>query len=131
MSSWRRSRRLRCLDESILNSRNPLFADWSRKPLQEEMFGIHIAGETFFQYAQQLLARPDSPEAADLLEVYYLCLLLGYCGRYSVGDRGELQAVKDAMAAKDPPHPRALSADSRRHGRCRRMRCARRAPIPG
>ena len=88
------------LDESILNSQNPLFADWSRKPLQEEMFGIHVAGETFFQYAQQLLARPDSPEAADLLEVYYLCLLLGYSGRYSVGNRGELQAVKDAMAAK-------------------------------
>ncbi len=92
------------LDESILNSQNPLFADWSRKPLQEEMFGIHVvaAKPDVFQYAQQLLARPDSPEAADLLEVYYLCLLLllGYCGRYSVGTRGELQAVKDAMAAK-------------------------------
>ena len=88
------------LDESILNSQNPLFADWPRKPLQEEMFGIHVAGETFFQYAQQILARPDSPETADLLEVYYLCLLLGYCGRYSGGARGELQAVKDAMAVK-------------------------------
>lgn len=88
------------LDESILNARNPLFADWPRKPLQEEMFGTHIAGETFFQYSQQLMGRPDSPEAADLLEVYYLCLLLGYCGRYSVGGQGELQSVKDAMAAK-------------------------------
>jgi type VI secretion system protein ImpK len=88
------------LDESILNAQNPLFADWPRKPLQEEMFGIHVAGETFFQHAQQLLARQDSPECADILEVYYLCLLLGYRGRYSVGGSGELQAVKDAMAAK-------------------------------
>jgi type VI secretion system protein ImpK len=88
------------LDESILNSLNPLFADWPRKPMQEEMFGIHVAGETFFQYSQQLLARNDSPEAADLLEIYYLCLLLGYRGRYSMGGSGELQAVKDAMAAK-------------------------------
>ena len=88
------------LDESILNSQNPLFADWPRKPLQEEMFGIHVAGETFFQYAQQILGRNDSPEAADVLEIYYLCLLLGYSGRYSVGGRGELQSVKDAMAAK-------------------------------
>jgi type VI secretion system protein ImpK len=88
------------LDESILNSRNPLFSDWPRKPLQEEMFGIHVAGETFFQYAQQLLARNDSPEGADLLEVYDLCLLLGYRGRYSGGGSGELQALKDAMAAK-------------------------------
>jgi len=88
------------LDESILNSRNPLFADWPRKPLQEEMFGIHVAGETFFQYAQQLLTRNDSPETGDVLEVYYLCLLLGYQGRYSVGGRGELQATKDTIAAK-------------------------------
>src|SRR5690349_4630358 len=88
------------LDESVLNSRNPLFADWPRKPLQEEMFGIHVAGETFFQYAQQILARNDSPEVADLLEVYELCLLLGYRGRYSVGGGGELQGLKDAMAAK-------------------------------
>jgi len=88
------------LDESILNSLNPLFADWPRKPMQEEMFGIHVAGETFFQYSQQLLARNDSPEAADLLEIYYLCLLVGYRGRYSMGGSGELQAVKDAMAAK-------------------------------
>src|SRR5215469_6359421 len=85
------------LDEVILNSQNRLFADWPRKPLQEEMFGIHVAGETFFQYAQQILARQDSVETADLLEVYYLCLLLGYSGRYSVGGRGELQAVKDTM----------------------------------
>jgi type VI secretion system protein ImpK len=88
------------LDETILNSRHPLFADWPRKTMQEEMFGIHVAGETFFQYAQQILSRNDSTESADLLEVYYLCLLLGYCGRYSTGGRGELQAVKDAMLAK-------------------------------
>lgn len=88
------------LDESILNSRNPLFADWPRKPLQEEMFGIHVAGETFFQYAGQILARNDSPETADLLEVYYLCLLLGYCGRYATGGKGELQGTRDSMEAK-------------------------------
>src|SRR5207302_10861059 len=88
------------LDESILNSQNPLFADWPRKPLQEELFGIHIAGETFFQYAQQLLARNDSAEVADVLEIYHLCLLLGYQGRYSSGGRGELQSTADAIAAK-------------------------------
>ena len=43
------------LDESILNSRNPLFADWPRKPLQEELFGTHMAGEVFFQNLQKLL----------------------------------------------------------------------------
>ncbi len=78
------------LDESVLNSHNPIFADWLRKPLQEEMFGVQIAGEVFFQNLQQLLGRSDSSDLADLLEVYYLCMLLGFSGRYSAGNRGEL-----------------------------------------
>ena len=53
------------LDESILNSRNPMFADWPRKPLQEELFGTHMAGEVFFQNLQKLLGQTDSPELAD------------------------------------------------------------------
>jgi len=43
------------LDESVLNTRNPIFADWPRKPLQEELFGIHMAGEIFFRNLEQLL----------------------------------------------------------------------------
>ena len=81
------------LDESILNLRKPVFNDWVRKPLQEELFGRHVAGEIFFQNLEQLLGRRDSPELADLLEVYYLCLLLGYLGRYSLASRGDLRAL--------------------------------------
>src|SRR3954466_11765502 len=88
------------LDESVLNSRNPIFADWARQPLQEEFFGTHIAGEVFFQNLQQLLGRSDSPDLADLLEIYYLCLLLGFGGRYSVGNRGELTQVMNMTAEK-------------------------------
>ena len=88
------------LDESVLNSQNPIFADWARKPLQEELFGTHIAGEVFFQNLQQLLGRSDSADLADLLEVHYLCLLLGFGGRYSVGNRGELTQVMGLTADK-------------------------------
>ena len=88
------------LDESILNSRNPLFADWPRKPLQEELFGTHMAGEVYFQNLQKLLGQPDSPELADLLEVYHLCVLLGFGGRYSMGNKGDLRAIMDAVADK-------------------------------
>lgn len=84
------------LDESVLNLRNPMFADWPRKPLQEELFGIHMAGEVFFRNLEQLMGRPDSADLADLLEVHYLCLLLGYGGRYSIGGKGELQAITTA-----------------------------------
>lgn len=88
------------LDESILNSRNPLFADWPRKPLQEELFGTHMAGEVYFQNLQKLLSQPDSPELADLLEVYYLCVLLGFAGRYSIGNKGDLRGIMDATGEK-------------------------------
>jgi type VI secretion system protein ImpK len=84
------------LDESVLNLRNPMFADWPRKPLQEELFGIHMAGEIFFRNLEQLMGRPDSADLADLLEVHYLCLLLGYGGRYSIGGKGELQGITTA-----------------------------------
>jgi type VI secretion system protein ImpK len=88
------------LDESVLNTRNPLFADWPRKPLQEELFGIHMAGEIFFRNLEQLMGRPDSADLADLLEVHYLCLLLGYGGRYSLGGKGELQGITNATGER-------------------------------
>src|ERR1039458_888370 len=69
------------LDESVLNSQNPIFVEWLRKPLQTELFGTHTAGEEFFVALQQLLGRGDSADLADLIEIHYLCLLLGFGGR--------------------------------------------------
>ncbi|HEY2018734.1 MAG TPA: DotU family type IV/VI secretion system protein [Bryobacteraceae bacterium] len=88
------------LDESVLNSQNPIFADWLRQPLQEELFGTHIAGEVFFQHLQQLLGKSDSQDLGDLLEVYFLCLLLGFRGKYSAGDRGGLNQIMNMTADK-------------------------------
>jgi type VI secretion system protein ImpK len=88
------------VDESVLNLRNEVFADWPRRPLQEELFGHHIAGEIFFKNLQELLTRNDSQELADVLEVYHLCLLLGFAGRYSLGGRGELRVLIDNTADK-------------------------------
>lgn len=88
------------LDETILNARNPIFADWPRKPLQEELFGTHLAGEQFFQNVDQLLGRDDSPDTADVLEVHQLCLLLGFRGRYSARSPHELQSLLNVIAQK-------------------------------
>jgi type VI secretion system protein ImpK len=88
------------VDESVLNLRQPVFADWPRRPLQEELFGHHIAGEIFFKNLQELLGKNESNDLADLLEVYLLCLLLGFAGRYSLGDRGALRAITEATAEK-------------------------------
>ena len=88
------------LDESVLNSAQAMFADWARQPLQEEVFGEHLAGEEFFERLDTLLAQQDSQEVADLLEVYLLCLLLGFRGRYGSGRSGELHALKSAARDK-------------------------------
>jgi type VI secretion system protein ImpK len=88
------------LDESALNSRQPALADWARRPLQEELFGGHMGGEWFFQHVDQLLARPDSPVLADLLEVHHLCLLLGFRGRYGADDRGALHAAASRLGER-------------------------------
>lgn len=88
------------LDESVLNSSQPMFASWPNRPLQEEIFGGHMGGEIFFQHLRQLLTRPESEDLADLLEVFLLCLLLGFKGRYSASEPAELRAVGAAADDK-------------------------------
>jgi len=88
------------LDESVLNSAQPMFASWPNRPLQEEIFGGHMGGEIFFQHLRQLLARQDSEDLADVLEVFQLCLLLGFQGRYSAADQGELRGLATAAGEK-------------------------------
>lgn len=88
------------LDESVLSSRNPTFADWPRLPLQAELFGHQLAGEIFFQELQKVLNRPDTNEVADLLEVYGLCLLLGFKGRFAAGGAGDLRQMQLALQEK-------------------------------
>src|SRR5258708_36405812 len=68
--------------------------------MEQERYGQDIAGETVSQSLQKLRARSETHDLADLLEVYYLCLLLGFAGRYSIGGRGELAAVMQTTGDK-------------------------------
>ena len=88
------------LDESVLNSKDPTFADWARRPLQEEMFGGHFAGEYFFRNVTDLLNRPESTEVADVLELHAICLQLGYRGRFAFGDASEIQTILQRIREK-------------------------------
>jgi type VI secretion system protein ImpK len=88
------------LDESVLNQQVPVFADWARKPLQEELFGVHVGGEIFFENLTRLLGNPDASELADVLEVHQLCLLLGFRGCYGMSSQGELRSMIGAVEEK-------------------------------
>lgn len=88
------------LDESVLNLQSAVFADWARRPLQEELFGGHTAGEAFFRNLIALLSAQDSGEVADALELHCLCLQMGYRGRYALGDTGELHRLLHQARSK-------------------------------
>jgi type VI secretion system protein ImpK len=88
------------LDETILNSGNPAFRDWPRQPLGPDYFQQHVAGEIVFHNIRDLLTGEDSPHVADLLEVYMLCLLLGYRGRFGGGREADVKLIVDRIAEK-------------------------------
>lgn len=79
------------LDEVILNSEWLHKEEWSSQPLQLEYFGTHLAGEEFFTRLDKLTkeetARPE------IIEVYYLCLTLGFEGKYRVLGRDRLRTL--------------------------------------
>lgn len=82
------------IDEQILKSSWPGRAEWMGKPLQLELYGEYAAGENFFNRMRVLLQQGGSSPA---LEVYYLCLLLGFRGAYGIsGDQRALVGFSDA-----------------------------------
>lgn len=97
------------LDEVILSSHDPCRNEWAQRPLQEELFGVSVAGEVFFVRVEKLFQRADTVELSDILEVYYLCILLGFEGKYAVGNKGELHLLADRLRQRIE-HIRGVSA---------------------
>jgi type VI secretion system protein ImpK len=83
------------LDSVVLNSSEAGRAEWIRQSLADELLQIANAGEVFFDKLDELRGQRNSQELADVLEVYALCLLLGFEGRYSERQRAELNSIKE------------------------------------
>ncbi len=69
------------IDERILGAHPTLAAAWLASPLQLRHFDSFNAGEEFFTRLETL-RHPRTAEAADPLEVYHLCLCLGFTGKH-------------------------------------------------
>ena len=70
------------LDEIVLMSSMKIRDGWERKPLQLEMFGEQMAGEKFFEMLEKL--RGEGARRLQVLEVFHMCLLLGFQGLYAL-----------------------------------------------
>src|SRR5215469_9499532 len=80
------------IDEVILTASGDN-TDWIGKTLCEEIFHQRLAGELFFRHLDSLRANPDSQNLAEVMEVYYYCLLLGYEGKFADSAKGELLQI--------------------------------------
>jgi type VI secretion system protein ImpK len=79
------------LDETVQRSSDENRNRWT--PLEAKRFSQAMAGEGVYERLKKIRTGRDSRELADLLEVYDLCFLLGYQGRYAVGGRSELDRL--------------------------------------
>lgn len=73
------------MDESILSSDWSQKDRWVAKPLQLELYDRYDAGEAFFDRLEQLREQPAGQ--AEVLEVYYLCMALGFKGKYQLHEQ--------------------------------------------
>jgi type VI secretion system protein ImpK len=70
------------VDEIILRSQFAIRDAWERRPLQLLIFGDQLAGTAFFDKIEELRAKGSAHMQA--LEVFHMCLLLGFEGKYMI-----------------------------------------------
>lgn len=68
------------IDEAVLTSKLNIREVWERRPLQLVLFGDQLAGEHFFDKLET--ARNGGANRINALEVFHMCLLIGFKGRY-------------------------------------------------
>jgi type VI secretion system protein ImpK len=76
------------VDETILSSNMAIREVWERSPLQLILFGDQLAGENFFTELEDVRRRGES--AVQALEVFYMCLLTGFQGKYMLEGKEKL-----------------------------------------
>lgn len=85
-------------DEIILCSAWEGKEEWSHEPMQLTCFGDNTGGIAFFEKLEMVRAkREESPE---LLEIYFLCMALGFKGKYRLLNRENLQSLKRNILAE-------------------------------
>jgi len=101
------------VDEVVLGSDFRIREAWERRPLQTELFGEQLAGERFFDHLERL--RQGGAPRVQVLEVFHLCLLLGFQGRYLL-DGPEKLGYLTARLGEEIAHLRGRRSAFAPHG---------------
>ena len=94
------------VDEIVLASPFDLRKPWERRPLQLLLFGDQLAGEHFFDRLDAL--RGKGAMRVQALQVFHMCLLLGFQGKYAI-DGGEKLIYLTARLGDEIAHIKGKS----------------------
>ncbi|RFD31219.1 hypothetical protein CER19_06960 [Pseudomonas sp. GL93] len=85
------------IDEAVVTTPWGAQSEWSKMSLLSRFHNETFGGEKVFQLLERLTRDPVKHVA--MLELLYLCLSLGFEGKYRVMERGvaQLEAVRDAL----------------------------------
>src|SRR5574343_933227 len=83
------------IDEAVLSSQMNIRDNWERRPLQLLLFGDQLAGEHFFDKLET--ARNGGASRINALEVFHMCLLIGFKGRYLLEGPEKLKYVTQQL----------------------------------
>ncbi|WP_238786040.1 type IVB secretion system protein IcmH/DotU [Pseudomonas sp. S35] len=85
------------IDEAVVTTAWGNRSDWSKTSLLSRFHNETFGGEKFFQLLEQLCR--DPVKHLDMLELMYLCLSMGFEGKYRVMARGgtQLERVRDGL----------------------------------
>ena len=83
------------LDETVLSLPGPCRDYWISSPMQLEHFGDNIAGEEFYRKLDKLMMEPE--KMREILGIFYLCLSLGFEGKYKMFKGEERLAIMDNL----------------------------------
>ncbi|WP_027328453.1 type IVB secretion system protein IcmH/DotU [Marinimicrobium agarilyticum] len=111
------------LDEAVLNTPWGSDSPWAQRTLLSAFHNETSGGEKFFQILDRMNQAPS--QNLDMLELMYLCLSLGFEGRYRLAHRGRdvLEQIKDdvyrTIRRYRGEHERSLSPSWEGLGRTR------------
>lgn len=84
------------VDQTVLTIQSPLKEQWQLNLLRNQYITREDAEMGYFERLTELLEA--APQEVDVIEVYYLCLLLGYQGRFLNDEQQQLQNVIATVA---------------------------------